>query len=188
MSLASVTWRPPRLETERLVLRGLEPSDQMGVYAFASDPEVAQYMSWEQESSPDEAANFLDEWVAANYRRQIPDYAICLKERPEELIGACGLYWDTQPRKVLQLGYVLQKRAWGRGYMPEAGKRLIRYGFESMGAMRIFAPVFVENAKSRRAAEKMGMRFEGVVRSAMPAHGRRWDEAYYSILPGEMNA
>jgi RimJ/RimL family protein N-acetyltransferase len=44
-----------------------------------------------------------------------------------------------------------------------------------------FAPIFVANAKSRRAAEKMGLAFEGV-RSAAVHRGRRWDEVVSAIL------
>ena len=46
--LADVAWRPPPLETERVLLRGWEDSDADAVFAYASDAEVARYMSWER--------------------------------------------------------------------------------------------------------------------------------------------
>lgn len=47
---------------------------------------------------------------------------------------------------------------------------------------RIYAPIFAENVKSRRAAEKMGLRFEGILRSSIEYRGIRRDEAMYAIL------
>jgi RimJ/RimL family protein N-acetyltransferase len=47
---------------------------------------------------------------------------------------------------------------------------------------RVFAPIFVENVKSRRAAEKIGLTLEGVLRSSLSLRGRRWDQSIYSIL------
>lgn len=187
MSLSQASWRPPRLETERLVLRGLESSDLEAVFAFAGDPEVARYMSWEQHRSRDDASRFLEEIVSANYARQEHDYAICLKSSGE-MIGGCGLYWSSKPSKVMECGYVLRQSAWGQGLMPEAGRRLLRYGFESLGAMRITAPIFAENIRSQRVAEKLGMKCEGTLRSFTLAHGKRWDQKLYAILPGELRA
>ncbi len=48
------------------------------------------------------------------------------------------------------------------------------------------APVFAPNIKSRRVAEKMGMKLDGVLRSGRSLRGQRWDEAIYSVLRDEV--
>jgi len=70
--------------------------------------------------------------------------------------------------------------------VPEAGRALIRFVFETTNAARIYAPVFAPNSKSRRAAEKLGMQYEGTHRSALEIRGERWDEAVYSVLRDEI--
>ena len=70
--------------------------------------------------------------------------------------------------------------------MPEAGRSLVRHAFESTDVMRIFALIVRENTPSRRAVEKMGLTFEGVLRSAVRRRRRRWDQAIYAILRGDV--
>ena len=76
---------------------------------------------------------------------------------------------------------------WGRGLIPEAGRALMRHVFATTSVQRIYAPVFAPNVKSRRAAEKIGMTLDGVLRSSVDYHDKRWDEAIYSILPSEID-
>jgi ribosomal-protein-alanine N-acetyltransferase len=185
MSLSDLTWRPPRLETERLLLRGWEPTDVDAVFAYASDPEVTRFMAWDQHRSIADSRAFLDVLVAEKYAGQELDYCICRRDEPAAAIGGIGLYWSSRPHGTMELGYVLRRSAWGHGFVPEAGRRLVRHAFETTDVARIFAPIFAENAKSRRAAEKMGLRFEGVLRSAARHQGRRWDEAVHAIVRGD---
>jgi RimJ/RimL family protein N-acetyltransferase len=96
-----------------------------------------------------------------------------------------GLFLRSRQHGSYELGYVLRRSAWGAGLAPEAARVLIDYAFSEGLAERIYAPVFAENEKSRRAAVKMGLTLDGVLRSSLCFHGRRWDEAVYSILRSE---
>ena len=185
MSLSDVTWRPLWLQTDRLLLRGWEPTDVEAVFAYASDPEVTPFVAWDQHRSLADSQAFLDGFVAEHYAGEEFDYCICLRSDPAVAIGGLGLYWHSLPHRTMELGYVLRRSSWGNGFVAEAGRRLIRHAFETTDAARIFAPIFAQNAKSRRAVEKMGLTFEGVLRSAVRCRGQRWDEAIYSILRGE---
>lgn len=182
MSLSKVAFRPPRLETSRLILRGYEPADAEAIFAYGSDPEVARYMAWNQHGSIDDAKKFLDESVAPAYERGELEYAIALRGAPDRLIGGIGLLWRCETHMVMELGYVLAREHWGKGYVPEAGRALIDFAFRTTQVERIYAPIFTENVKSWRAATKMGLRLEGVLRSSLSLRGRRWDQAIYSIL------
>jgi len=186
--LEDISWRPPRLETERLLLRGREPSDVEGIFQYASDPEVTAYMAWDQARDREDVWDFLDGLTAHNYETEALDYGLALRSEPDTLIGGLGVYWHPRQHRVMELGYVLAKECWGRGYVPEAARALIAHAFRTTDVERIYAPIFAENAKSRRAAEKMGLRFEGVLRSAVEFRGQRRDEAIYSILRGELSA
>ncbi|HEY4103614.1 MAG TPA: GNAT family N-acetyltransferase [Polyangiaceae bacterium] len=187
MNLNEVGWRPPMLETERLVLRGYEPSDAAAIYAYASDPDVTPYMSFDRSRHIDDVHTFLHRRVAAEYQEQELTYALALRETPQIQIGGVGLYWRPRIHRVMELGYILAKPQWGNGYVPEAAGALMRYAFRHTDVERIFAPIFADNQKSRRAAEKMGLKFEGIQRSALEYRGRRWDEAIYAVLRGEFD-
>jgi ribosomal-protein-alanine N-acetyltransferase len=184
--LSTVPWRPPRIETARLLLRGWEESDAEQVYAYASDPEVTAYMAWNQHAELKDSLQFLNGLVADFYQRGELTYALCARSEPERALGGIGLHWRSRQHGVLELGYVLSRTCWGQGYVPEAGRALVRFAFESTTVERIYAPIFSQNSKSRRAAEKMGLHFEGVLRSCLALRGQRWDEAIYSVLRSEM--
>jgi ribosomal-protein-alanine N-acetyltransferase len=181
-TLSDVPWRPPVIETERLVLRGYEPTDAPGILRYASDPEVTPFMAWDPCRNLDDVNGFLNGAVAPHYEACELDYALALRTAPDAIIGGLGACWDSRAQRVIHLGYILAKEHWGKGYMPEAVRALVRHAFETTDVQRIFAPIFAENVKSRRAAEKAGLSFEGVLRSNVEHQGRRWDQAIYAVV------
>lgn len=183
--LARVSFRPPRLVTSRLVLRGYEETDAPHIFRYGSDPETTQFMFWDTSRSVADSREFLNGMIASHYQRGELDYAITLPgdDRP---IGGISAYWNPRDQRVMELGYILRKDHWGNGFVVEAGRALMAHAFEATDVERIFAPVFAPNQKSRRAAEKMGMQLDGVLRSKKVMRGQRWDEAIYSMLRGEL--
>jgi ribosomal-protein-alanine N-acetyltransferase len=188
MGLSDVSWRPPVLETARLVLRGWEPRDVRAVFAYAADDEVTRFVAFPRARALDDSRAFLDGFVADHYRDGELDYCICDQRDPADALGGMGLYWRSRPHRVMEIGYVLRRSAWGNAFVPEAGRRLIAHAFATTDVERIYAPIFAPNAKSRRAAEKMGLAFEGVLRSAVEHNGRRWDQAIHAIVRGDVRA
>lgn len=185
MSLSDLTWRPPALRSARLLLRGYEPSDAAAIHAYASDPETTQYMAWDRHVSIDGAHAFLNGWVEPAYEQRQLEYAVCLPAAPERVIGGVGARMTSGSHKTMELGYILCREHWGQGLIPEAGRVVLEHAFVTTDVERICAPILAENARSRRAAEKMGFTLDGVLRSALELRGRRWDEAIYSILRSE---
>jgi ribosomal-protein-alanine N-acetyltransferase len=180
--LVDVAWRPPAIETDRVLLRGREPEDAEAIFRYASDPEITPYMAWEPSRSLADVWDFLDGLTAHNYEQEELDYAIALRSAPEVLIGGVGVSWHPRRHRVMELGYVLAKEHWGQGLVPEAARALIEFAFRTTPVERIYAPIFAANTKSRRAAEKIGLRLEGVLRSSVEFGGVRRDEAVYAIL------
>ncbi len=186
--LSAVAWRPPVLRTDRLILRGYEITDAPAIYAYASDEDTTRYMAWDRHRSIEDAYTFLNGFVAANYRRRRLDYAICRAEDPATVIGGLGVYPYHGLHQVMEVGYILARPHWGQGLGPEAVTRLLDFAFRTTDAERIVAPIFAENARSRRLAEKTGLTLDGVLRSARAYRGRRWDEAIYAILRADWMA
>src|SRR5690606_24788076 len=129
---------------------------------------------------------FLEGFVSENYAAQALDYVICEKDHPGRVIGGMGVYFRSLSHKTMELGYILHRDFWGRGYVPEAGRALLLHAFLTTDVERIYAPIFEESDKSRRAAAKIGRRFEGIHRSALLVRGRRYDEAIYAIIRADL--
>ena len=143
------------METERLILRRWEETDAESLFEYAKDPDVGPIAGWPPHNSVEES---LD--VIRNVLNGAESYAICEKEN-RKAIGAIELKLNghtdmTERDDECELGYWLGKPFWGRGYMPEAARELIRRGFEDLGMNTIWCGYYEGNQKSKRVQEKLG--------------------------------
>ncbi len=180
-----IDWRPPRLETARLVLRGIEESDIDSIFAYASSPTISRYVLWETHQTRDDTVSFFRDFVLPNYLERLPDYGICLKESTGIVIGTIGCRRVGGSKHALELGFVLSEAFHRRGIMPEAAAAVISNVFGNMDVERIQAHSMAENTASQRVMQKVGMKHEGCLRSALFHRGRFWDMEMYSILRSE---
>ncbi|HEV7134080.1 MAG TPA: GNAT family N-acetyltransferase [Gaiellaceae bacterium] len=103
----------------------------------------------------------------------------------DRILGSIGATWN-ETGDVAEIGYWLRADARGAGVTTRALHLIVPWAFAE-GAQRIQLRARVENAASRRVAEKVGFQLEGVLRSAYfnPRLGHRHDWMMYSLLPGE---
>ncbi len=144
-----------KFETERLILRRWEESDAQSLYEHAKDQNVGPIAGWPPHKSIDESLNVIK---TVFNRKEC--YAICEKEN-NIAIGAIELklngYTDmTEKNDECELGYWLGKAFWGKGYMPEAVKELLRHAFEDLEMTTVWCGYYDGNVKSKRVQEKVG--------------------------------
>lgn len=143
------------IKTERLMLRKWKETDAESLFEYAKDPEVGLIAGWPPHGSKEES---LD--VIKNVLNGAECYAICEKENGKA-IGSIELKLNghtdmTDRDDECELGYWLGKPFWGRGYMPEAAREIIRHGFEDLGMNTIWCGYYEGNQKSKRVQEKLG--------------------------------
>lgn len=174
----------PSLETERLLLRKLTLRDDRDVFEYASDDVLTEYMMWDTHKSIEDARGFIN-FVLGRYEKdEGGEWGITLKETGK-LIGALGFVWvDTRNRQG-EIGYVLNRKYWGLGIMPEAVNGVLKFAFEEMQLNRVEACHFSPNEKSGRVMQKVGMSFEGIAREKKFSKGRFWDAKQYAILKSD---
>ena len=171
----------PTLETDRLILRKVHMMDAADMYAYGSNEEVSEFVTWDTHQSLADTKEFIH-FIVNNYEnKQVAPWGIeCKKNR--KFIGTIDFVsWDPR-HKVAEIGYVLSKEYWGEGYMTEAAKEVVKFGFENMDLERIQARCLVENTGSARVMEKIGMTFEGISRKVTFTKGKHQDLKIYSIL------
>jgi len=83
------------------------------------------------------------------------------------------------------LGYWIDEKHAGHGYTPEAVVLMLRYGFEDLHLHRIQASIVPRNAPSRRVAEKVGLRDEGVAQRYLQIQGTWEDHIRYAMTSEE---
>ena len=174
-----------RLETERLILRPFTMEDTQAMYRnYACDGEVTKYLTWPPHAGVEVTAALLRDWTADYCKPDFYQWAIELRSLGE-VIGAISVVEWQPDADAPELGWCLGRRWWGRGLMPEAGRAVVRFLFEEVGVKRITARYDIENPKSGRVMEKLGMSYEGTLRQ----HGKNnrgiVDEVCYGILRSE---
>jgi RimJ/RimL family protein N-acetyltransferase len=174
----------PTFETPRLVLRPFSMADAPEVQRLAGEFDVARTtLNIPHPYEPGTAEN----WIASQPGMWASGARMaCAIERKEDqrLVGAVGLNF-TRDHGRAELGYWIGKPYWGNGYATEAASTLVEYAFQS-GLQRVMARHFGGNIASGRVMQKIGMRFEGVMRQ----HAFRWGEFHdivvYGIVRGEL--
>ena len=172
-----------KIETERLVLRRYRVDDAEDMYNnWTSDPEVTKFLSWPTHTSLDFTKNLLEKWVTYYDEGRTYNWGITQKGE-DHVIGNIAVVERDERTCSYEIGYVLSKRYWGRGIMPEALKAVIRYLFEGESdLMRVYATHDLRNAKSGRVMQKAGMHFDGILRGSKKNVLGIHDTAYYSVL------
>lgn len=154
------------LKTERLMLIKLDLSFIDDIHSYASDREVTRYVSWPRHETREFTLSYLQS-VMENYARgSYYDWGIkCAHD--DRLIGTIGLINHDSKDNSFEIGYVLSKTYWNRGYATEAAARVIDFGLSELGASRIKGICHIENTRSGRVMEKCGMRYVGEIRHKM---------------------
>lgn len=143
------------LETERLYLRELVPSDFESLCKILKDKDTMY--AYEGAFNDDEVQEWLDRQIARYQKLGFGLWAVVLKET-NEMIGQCGL--TMQPWKeseVLEIGYLFERSYWHRGYATEAAKACKKYAFETLNATEVCSIIRDTNFASQNVAIRNGM-------------------------------
>jgi RimJ/RimL family protein N-acetyltransferase len=145
------------LETERLELRPFTPDDAAGWHAIWGDPEV---IWWGASDSFEKSRASLERLIAkeATWPEGLGWLAV-YRRGEDEIIGDVLL----QPAPFvegIEIGWHFRKHAWSRGFATEAARAVLERCLEDGVCDRIYAIVAIENGRSLRVAEKLGMTAE----------------------------
>jgi len=143
------------LKTERLVLRPFKISDLDDFFEYASVPGVGEMAGWNHHESKETSLMILNDFIEHH-----KTFAIVLNGK---VVGSLGIektefehFPELANLKVRELGYVLGKPYWGKGFMPEACKAAIDYLFNVVKLDAITCCHFLTNNQSGRVQEKLG--------------------------------
>ena len=147
------------LETERLLLRPWDITDAKDLYEYAKNPKIGPMAGWEQHSSVEQSREIIDKVLSAPNT-----FAVCLKT-DGRAIGCATLMVGEKsniglPEDEGEIGFWLGEPFWGQGIIPEAVKRLIKYGFNELHLQKIWCGYFDGNIKSKRVQEKCGFSYK----------------------------
>jgi RimJ/RimL family protein N-acetyltransferase len=164
------------IETERLLLRQWRDGDWNGLHRTYGDPEV---MGWIGAEAGDVASTAAAVGRMSMHWRLLGYGMFALEERSSgELVGRVGLMlhpdWPLDGPKV-EVGWTLQRSAWGRGYATEGALASLELAFRELELPQIFSMTRPDNTRSRAVMERCGL----TERGELEFHG--WKQVHYAI-------
>ena len=147
------------LVTPRLELRRWRADDVEPYSKIVADPEVTRYLG----GPLDRAAAWRQIALFIGHRELRGWTQSAVVERSSRrLIGRAGL-WQPEGWPGLEIGWVLERRCWGRGYASELGRSVRDFAFEVLGAEHLLSVIHPDNGASIRVALAIGAAYEGNV-------------------------
>lgn len=152
------------LQTKRVLLRQYHREDFEKLLELNSDPEVMRYLTNGVPGVREDVMSGVERtlFYQKKYSGELGVYTAELVERGE-FMGWFHLRpakTDLENTRVLELGYRLRRKFWGKGYATEVSLALVDKAFDGLNAESVFAQTLAQNMASRRVMEKIGMRFE----------------------------
>jgi ribosomal-protein-alanine N-acetyltransferase len=187
MTAEDVFTRFPRVETARLMLRQIEPSDAEAIFATFSDEAVMEFYGELPHRTPDDSRALITQQQAWYAHRDGIRWGITLKGE-NDVIGSCGLFLLDEESRRATTGYELRRAYWRQGIMSEALRAMLDLAFGSMGLHRVEAVVDAPNERSKGLLHKLGFTHEGTLRQRFYFRGRYFDEHYFGLLADEWRA
>lgn len=151
------------IETERLNLREATEADAPFVLELLNDPDFVRNVADRGVRTLEEARRYVAEKFVESYRRDGYGFWLVEPKGTDITAGVCGLVKrDALPG--VDVGYAFLPPFRSKGYASESASAVMRYARETLDLRRLYAIVNPENAVSVRVLEKLGMRFERMVR------------------------
>ena len=142
------------IRTERLVLRQWREADREPFAALNADPVVMEHFP---ATMPREASDaFVDFNMATIAERGWGFWAV---EADGAFIGFVGLN-EPRFRPGVEIGWRLARDAWGHGYATEAARAALAFAFDELELDEVISFTTVENRRSRRVMERIGMTYD----------------------------
>ena len=169
------------LETSRLILRRYEMSDADDIYNnWVTDPEVSRFWGWKPHKDINETKSELVNWIEDYSKTDIYHWVIILKSIAQA-IGYIYLNKINDTDDSVSVHFLLSRKYWNQGIMPEACKEVLEFAFSVLRVKRVHTHHHIDNPASGRVMQKCGMRYiktEYTDKDCEPING---DYNYYEI-------
>jgi RimJ/RimL family protein N-acetyltransferase len=145
-----------------------------------ADPDLLRFTRVPEPVPPGFARTWLERYEDG--RRDGTREAFAIVDDAGGFLGLVVAPQIDRETRTAELGYIVAPAARGRGVATEALRQLTEWAFAEPGMLRLELMISVDNAASKRVAERCGYVREGVLRSLYFKQGRREDTEIWSRL------
>lgn len=149
------------LETDRLYLREILPSDDEKMFEMDSDPEVYKFLGRKPIRDIDQSRKMIQNIIQQYKENGIGRWAI-IEKGSNNFMGWTGFKLEKEElngnSNYYDLRFRLLRKYWGKGIITEATKAAIEYAFEKLDIKELCSMTLVSNEKSQRVLDKLGFK------------------------------
>jgi ribosomal-protein-alanine N-acetyltransferase len=177
----------PVLATERLLLRAITAKDAESIYRLRTNKFTLQYLDKDPMQSMAEAVLLIKKITDDYLIHEGITWGIALKEQPAILIGTIGFWRIIQEHYRAEIGYMLLPDYFQKGYMKEAIRELLDYGFTHLKLHSVEANINPANQASEALLKSVGFIKEAYFKENFYFNGQFIDSAIYSLVKPGIN-
>ena len=170
-----------------VALRVLRDEDAAELFAItdANRAYLRRWLPWvDLVTSEEDSLSFLSTVTAQREDGRGPTFGVLCDGA---LAGVVGFLPVDRVNRIGEIGYWLAPPRQGRGVMTACCRFVVRYGFLTLDLNRIQIAAGTENQASRAIAERLGFRFEGILRARENLYGTFIDHAMYALLRSDFD-
>ncbi|MDE3213759.1 MAG: GNAT family N-acetyltransferase [Bacteroidota bacterium] len=175
----------PEIRTSRLVLRRMTEEDTNEILEMRSSEAVMQYIDRERAENLEDAHDYIKRINSSIDSHNGIMWGIELKNRPGKIIGNIGYWRLVKEHFRAEIGYMLLPHYWRKGFMKEAIRAVIDFGFSHMKLHTIEANINPGNTASGLLLESVGFRKEAYFKENYYFNGKFHDSIIYSLVREE---
>ncbi|MDE2362078.1 MAG: GNAT family N-acetyltransferase [Hyphomicrobiales bacterium] len=167
--------------TERLTLRPIAENDAAGLHAAYGDPLAMRFWDYPATDGLEATAGHIRRWLGHD-----PHWhgVWAIVTRTGAFAGMINYHHREDWNRRLELGWILAPAFWRRGVMTEAARGVVDHCFAALDVHRIEATIDPDNVASRRLAERLGFREEGLMRDRACVEGEFRSLLMYGLVKG----
>lgn len=148
------------IKTERLIIRSMQLRDVETTYAYQGDKALTRYMMFLPDESVEATKRFIEEIEAEQQSENQRRFEFVILKDSKH-IGGISVYLEQDHGEIVgELGWIIQKAFWKKGYATEAAKAIMDFSFNQLGLKKLVAHCDTRNKASARVMEKIGMTLE----------------------------
>ncbi|MFC5045061.1 GNAT family N-acetyltransferase [Aquimarina hainanensis] len=175
----------PVLETTRLTLRSLVLTDASEIYSIRSNVKAMQYMDTVLHHTIADTEKFVT-LNLKTYQKKEGLFWVLIEKNTDQFIGDFSFWKVNRRNSRAEIGYSLHPDFWGKGYMKEAMKTILHFGFTKLKLHSIEANINPDNNNSRKVLKGIGFQKEAYFREHYYYNGEYLDSEIYSLLENDL--
>jgi len=175
----------PELRSERLFFRKIVASDAKDLFSIRTNDDVMKFMDVYRFKSISDAEKMIGS-IEESYQNESGINWGIVEKDSNIFVGYFGFFRLIPEHCRAEIGYALNAKHWGKGYMNETINRMVRFGFKIMKLHSIEANINPRNERSKKVLEKIGFKKEAYFRENYLFNNRFLDSVIYSLLEKDL--